>query len=123
MTPAERTVGGGAKGLIPMSVYLFDMDGEPVAFRRTWTDPHLFDLDGAWIGWFPWDDNDAVDGHGHYLGSVVDDRLVSRNDWFDRPCSSAPEHPDLVERQGEPAVPHHFPNRFAYDHVRLPHHA
>ena len=29
-----------------MSIYLFDMGGEPVAFRRTWTDPYVFDLDG-----------------------------------------------------------------------------
>ena len=27
-----------------MSVYLFDMEGDPIAFRQTWTDPYLFDL-------------------------------------------------------------------------------
>ena len=44
-----------------MSVYLFDMEGEAIAFRRTWTDRYVFDLRGRWIGWFPWDDHDAVE--------------------------------------------------------------
>ena len=54
-----------------MSVYLYDMAGTTVAFRRTWTDRHLFDLDGHRIGWFPWDDNDAVDLAGHYVSRLV----------------------------------------------------
>lgn len=106
-----------------MSVYLFDMSGQPVAFRRTWTDPHVFDLDGHWIGWFPWDDNDAVDHGGDYLGTVVDDRLVRRNDWYQRPCSATPEAPERARPTGHPLVPHPFPNCFAYEDVRLPHHA
>ena len=102
-----------------MSVYLFDMGGRPVAFRRTWTDPHVFDLDGHWVGWFPWDDNDAVDQHGDYLGTVVDDRLVRRNDWCGRPCTGTSSDPGPVERTGTPGTPHHFFNRFAYEDVRL----
>lgn len=106
-----------------MSVYLYDMGGKAVAFRRSWTDSHLFDVDGHWIGWFPWDDNDAVDLTGHYLGSVVDDRLVRRNDLCERPCSATPPDPGRAEPTGRPMTPHLFPNRFAYDDVRLPHHA
>ncbi|MRK00088.1 hypothetical protein GEV27_01000 [Aeromicrobium sp. S22] len=106
-----------------MSVYLFDMGGQPIAFRRTWTDPFVFDLDGHWIGWFPWDDNDAVDIDGHYLGTVVDDRLVRRNDWYQRPCTGTATDPGRVERTGRPPEPHHFHNCFAYQDVRVRHHA
>jgi hypothetical protein len=106
-----------------MSVYLFDMEGHTVAFRRTWTDPHVFDLDGHRIGWFPWDDHDAVDLDGHYLGTVVGDRLVRRNDWYDRPCPPAPPEPGRVTASGTPLTPHYFPNCFAYEDVRIPHHA
>jgi hypothetical protein len=106
-----------------MSVYLYDMAGTAIAFRRTWTDQHLFDLDGHRIGWFPWDDNDAVDLTGHYLGTVVDDRLVRRNDWCGRVCSDSPADSGRGERTGTPPTPHHFPNRFAYEDVKVPHHA
>ncbi|WP_456696596.1 hypothetical protein [Aeromicrobium sp. P5_D10] len=106
-----------------MSVYLFDMGGDPIAFRRTWTDPHLFDLDGHWIGWFPWEDNDAVDVSGSYLGTVIDDRLVRRNDWQDRPCTLAPTPPGPTEPSGRPLTPHYFPNCFAYQDAQLRHHA
>lgn len=102
-----------------MSVYLFDMAGQAIAFRRTWTDPYVFDTHGRWIGWFAWDDNDAVDRSGHYLGTVVDDRLVRRNDWYDRPCDAAPADPGQVVPTGQPATPHWFPNRFAYDDVKI----
>jgi len=106
-----------------MSVYLYDMAGSTVAFRRSWTDQHLFDLGGHRIGWFPWDDNDAVDLDGHYLGTVVDDRLVRRNDWCGRVSSRTPDDPGRCEHTGEPPTPHAFPNRFAYTDVKVPHHA
>jgi hypothetical protein len=106
-----------------MSVYLFDMEGHTVAFRRTWTDPYVFDLDGHWIGWFPWDDNDAADLEGHYLGTVVDDRFVRRNDWYDRPCPPVPASPGRVNHTGAPQPAHQFWNCFAYEDVRLRHHA
>jgi hypothetical protein len=102
-----------------MSVYLFDMEGEPIAFRQTWTDPYLFDREGHWIGFFPWDDNDAVDREGHYLGTVVDDRLVRRNDWYARPCAAIDVFPENVAPTGTPQTPHAFPNRFAYEDVRI----
>ncbi|MEJ7634878.1 hypothetical protein [Aeromicrobium sp.] len=98
-----------------MSVYLFDMQGESIAFRRTWTDPYVFDMRGSWIGWFPWGDHDAVDLEGHYLGTVVDDRLVRRNDWYDRPCLALPPDPGEARPTGRPLTPHDFPNCFAYE--------
>ncbi|MCW2769088.1 MAG: hypothetical protein JWR27_521 [Aeromicrobium sp.] len=106
-----------------MSVYLFDMQGRTVAFRRTWTDPFVFDVDGHWIGWFPWDDNDAADLEGRYLGTVVDDRFVRRNDWYDRPCPPVPATPGRVSPTGAPPPAHQFWNCFAYEDVRLRHHA
>lgn len=106
-----------------MSIYLFDMEGQPVAFRRTWSDPHVFDLDGHRIGCLPWDDNEVADLDGHYLGTVVDDRLVRRNDSCERSCTEVPPGPGRVEPTGEPMVPHYFPNCFAYQDVRVPHHA
>lgn len=102
-----------------MSVYLFDMQGDPVAFRRTWTDSYLFDLQGHWIGWFPWDDHDAVDRDGHYLGTVVDDRFVRRNDWYERPCRAAATDPGDATPTGRPLTPHAFPNRFAYEDIGI----
>ena len=106
-----------------MSVYLFDMGGRPVAFRRTWSDPHVFDLDGHRVGCLPWDDNEVVDLDGHYFGTIVDDRLVRRNDWCERRCAALPDDPGPVERTGQPSTPHYFPNRFAYQDVKIHHHA
>lgn len=100
-----------------MSVYLFDMEGDPIAFRRSWSDPYFFALDGHWIGWCPWDDNTVVDPQGSYLGSVVDDRLVRRNDWCERACSTPPADPGTATATGHPGAPHPFPNRFAYEDV------
>ena len=52
-----------------MSVqYLFDSRGEWVAFRKG---KYVFDRNGDWIGWLPWDDDDIVDTHGEYLGTIV----------------------------------------------------
>ena len=107
---------GGSEG-DQVSVYLFDMEGDPVAFRRSWSDPHVFDLRGRRIGCLPWDDNDVVDLDGRYLGTVVDDRLVRRNDSCQRPCSSLPDDPGPVEPTGRPLTPHYFPNRFAYEDI------
>lgn len=106
-----------------MSIYLFDMGGEPIAFRRTWSDPCVFDLDGHRIGCLPWDGHDVVDLQGHYLGSIVDDRLVRRNDWYEQPCPALPEEPERVEPTGQPRTPHYFPNCFAYEDVQVHHHA
>ena len=50
--------------------YLFNSRGEWVAFRLG---RYLYDEKAKWIGWFPWDDNDAVTTKGKYLGSIVNE--------------------------------------------------
>lgn len=102
-----------------MSVYLFDMGGGAIAFRRSWSDPFVFDLHGHWIGHCAWGDNDVVDPTGHYLGSVVSDRLVRRNDWDGRQCCPTAVHPGRVTCTGTPGTPLAFPNRFAYQDVLI----
>lgn len=107
-----------------MSVYLYDLDGDVIAFRRAWDDQHVFDTDGHWIGWMPWEGTDVVDARGHYLGSVVGDRLVRRNDCGRRVCrEELAEHPDSAEPSGRPTRPLAFPNRYAYDDVEQLHRA
>jgi len=51
-----------------MAIFLFNSGGDGVAFRRTPDDKFLWDVNGNWIGWFPWGDDDAVDKSGKYLG-------------------------------------------------------
>lgn len=102
-----------------MSVYVYDMAGSAIAFRRAWNDPYLFDLDGYWIGHCAWGDNDVVDLGGHYLGSLVNDRLVRRNDWCERACHTVASNPGPVTRTSDPPAPLAFPNRFAYEDVRV----
>jgi hypothetical protein len=59
--------------------HYFNSSGEWIAFRRSGSDPYLFDRKGNWIGWFPWDNNDIVDLNSQYLGTVVDgDRIYRR---------------------------------------------
>jgi hypothetical protein len=52
--------------------HYFNSFGDWIAFRRHRSDRYLFDRKGNWIGWFPWNDNDAVDLNGQYLGTVMD---------------------------------------------------
>ncbi len=104
-----------------MSVYVYDMAGEAIAFRRAWNDPYLFDLDGYWIGHCAWGDNDVADLSGQYLGSLVNDRLVRRNNWCERACHSVASNPGPVTRTSSPQAPLPFPNRFAYEDARVSH--
>jgi hypothetical protein len=48
-------------------VHLFDSRGTWIAFR---VDKFVFDPNGKWIGWLPWDERDVVDTNGNYLGSI-----------------------------------------------------
>ena len=58
-----------------MTAYLHDSQGVWVAFRTEERGRFLFNPDGDWIGWFPWDDEEAVTPGGAYLGTVHGDRL------------------------------------------------
>ena len=102
-----------------MSIYLYDMAGRAIAFRRSWDDAYVFDLSGRWIGWCPWADTEVVDRDGDPLGSIVGDRLVVRNDCCSRHCDQHAEDPGPVEPTGTPAAPLHFHHRFAYSDLAL----
>jgi hypothetical protein len=52
--------------------HYFNSAGEWIGFRRTIDDRYLFDRHGNWVAWFPWNDNEAVDIEGNYLGTIVD---------------------------------------------------
>lgn len=62
-----------------MADFLFDSSGDWIVWRRSTNDKFLFNDNGDAIGWFPWDDADAVDMDGEYLGTVVGNRLLRKN--------------------------------------------
>lgn len=67
-------------GEVPNGVqHYFSSSGQWIAYRRNGGDRYLFDRQGNWIGWFPWNDNDAVDLNGEYLGTVVDENRLYRS--------------------------------------------
>ncbi|GAA2912199.1 hypothetical protein JOD62_001954 [Microbacterium keratanolyticum] len=85
-----------------MVTFLFDTNGEGVAFRRTPDDRFLWDKDGNWVGWFPWGDADAVDQQGNYLGTVVGNRLLAREN---PPYRGYPGYPGYPGYAGYPGYP------------------
>lgn len=85
-----------------MTVYLHDSQGVWIAFR---SDPHgryLFNPDGDWIGWFPWDDDVVVTPAGSYLGTVRGDRLFIESDHRYR---GDPGYPGAPSYPGQAAYP------------------
>lgn len=48
--------------------FVFDSRGSPVAVR---IGRHLVDPEGGWLGWVPWNDGDAFDPEGRYLGTIT----------------------------------------------------
>lgn len=85
-----------------MAHFLFNSHGNVIAFRRTEDDKFLWDKNGNWIGWFPWGDDDAVDKHGKYLGTVVKNRLLRRNN---QPYRGYPGYPGYPGYAGYPGYP------------------
>lgn len=55
--------------------YLFNSDGDWIAFR---IGNFIYNSDANWIGWFPWNDEHAVDTAGKYLGSIFPGRRFYR---------------------------------------------
>ena len=56
-----------------MVEYLFDYSGNWIAFK---IGKFLYNEDGDWIGWFPYEEKIAVDTDGEYLGTIYkNDRL------------------------------------------------
>lgn len=102
-----------------MSDFLFDIEGHPIAFRRSWDDAFVFDLDGHWIGWRPWGDCEVITPAGDPLGAIVGDRLVRRNDTRGHACQLAVDAPGEASPSGRPGQPLPFDHPFAYEDVRL----
>jgi len=74
-TKSKQAKGGAKAAKVE---YYFDSSGQWVAFRLHRNDPYLFNKKGKWIGWFPWKDDEAVDVHGRYLGTVLDTNRIYR---------------------------------------------
>ena len=85
-----------------MTVYLYDSQGMWIAYRLDHRARHLFAPDGDWIGWFAWDDDDAVTPAGEYLGTVVGDRLLIR---VDRAFRGTPDYPGAPTYPGRASYP------------------
>lgn len=100
-----------------MATFLYDTDGRAVAFRRHDGDAFLFNLRGQWIGWFPWDDDEAVDTHGRYLATVVENRLLRLKGNVFRPHPGYPSHPGSATTPGSAPFAGFFGIRSRFEDV------
>ena len=86
-----------------MSVqHLFDSRGEWVAFRQG---KYVFDRNGDWIGWLPWNDDDIVDTHGEYLGTIVRREKPRLYRMRAHPYRGYPGYPEYLGYPGYPGYP------------------
>ncbi|WP_431843147.1 hypothetical protein [Calidifontibacter indicus] len=85
-----------------MATFYFNLAGTPIAFRRSDDDRFLFNPQGHWIGWFPWGDDDVVNKQGEYLGTVVGNRLLRRDQ---QPYRGYPGYPGYPGYAGYPGYP------------------
>ncbi len=79
--------------------HLFDSRGTWVAFRRG---KYVFDPSGAWIGWLPWDDEEIVDTHGEYFGTIVHRGKPRLYRILSHPYRGYPGHPGYPGYPGYP---------------------
>lgn len=85
--------------------YLYSSAGRWIAFRQG---KYVFDTEGTWVGWLPWDDGQVVDIDGHYLGTIYPgDRLYRALTLRNR---GYPGYPGYPGRPGYPGYPG-FPGR------------
>jgi hypothetical protein len=94
-----------------MTEYLHDSQGVWIAFRPDPRARFLFNPEGDWIGWFPWDDDVVVTPGGSYLGTVHGDRLFTDES---HPYRGDPGYP------GAPGYPGSAPYPGAGAYVSLP---
>lgn len=94
-----------------MTEYLHDSQGVWIAFRPDPRARFLFNPEGDWIGWFPWDDDVVVTPGGSYLGAVHGDRLFTDES---HPYRGDPGYP------GAPGYPGSAPYPGAGAYVSLP---
>jgi hypothetical protein len=97
--------------------FLFDSDGEAIAFRRTENDKWLWDTDGNCIGWFPWGDGDAVTENGDYIGTVVENRLLRRTSWVYRGYAGYPGYAGYAGYPGYAGYAGYFGYLSGYEDV------
>ena len=53
--------------------YLFDSSGEWICFKKG---KFVYDIEGNWIGWLPWNDLDVVTTDGEYLGTICNKNRI-----------------------------------------------
>ena len=82
--------------------HLFDSRGSWIAFRK---EEYVYDPDGKWIGWLPWDDDDVVDRDGAYLGTIVNKKRLYR--LSARPNRGYPGYPGHPGHADYPGYPGH----------------
>ena len=68
--------------------FLFNSSGQWIAFRQG---KYVYNTEGEWIGWLPWDDDDVVDITGGYLGTIDPNNRFYR--LFYRMHRAYPEYP------------------------------
>ena len=68
--------------------HLFDSSGSWIAFRKG---KYVYNPDGTWIGWLPWNDDDVVDPNGEYLATIVNKSRLYR--FTARPYRGYPGYP------------------------------
>lgn len=106
-----------------MSVlHYFNSSGQWIAFRRNSDDRYLFDRQGNWVGWFPWDDNEIFDLKGEYLGVVMDGDRIYRMEKpgpQKRKSPGFPVHPGNVGYAGYPGHAAHSRPPFGYTDVTI----
>lgn len=83
-----------------MTEYLFHSSGLWIAFKR---DEYVFDIEGNWIGWTPWNDGEVVDPDGEYLGTITQNNRLYR--FSNRPYRGYPGYPGYPAHPGCPGYP------------------
>jgi len=77
--------------------FLYNSNGKWVAFKLG---KYLYSSKSKWIGWFPWDDDHAVDKKGKYLGSIfTEDRFYKMNNF---PYRGYPGYPGYAGYKSKP---------------------
>lgn len=77
--------------------FLFNSKGDWVAFRK---ERFVYNTDGKWIGWLPWDESDVVTVKGEYLGTIE-----GSNRFYHYKRRPPRSHPGTPRYPGYPGVP------------------
>ena len=83
-----------------MIKYLFSSSGQWIAFKR---DEYVFDTNGNWIGWIPWNDGDVCAPNGEYLGTITQNDRLYR--FYARPNKGYLGYPGYPSYLGYPGYP------------------